>query len=90
MTTNLFTVYDSAASAYLEPFYAPTIEYAIRQFRQTVNKAGHQFSQFPEDYTLFHIGEFDMSTGIIKPNDGPVNIGVGITFVQQSPQLEVS
>lgn len=91
MRQQVFTVYDSAAMAYLEPFFAPTIEFAIRSFREIVNKEGHQFNRFPEDYTLFHIGEFDEMKGELVPCD-PRSLGVAITFVQKplGGKLEVT
>lgn len=91
MKCSLFTVFDSAAARFLEPFYAPTVEYALRQFRTTVNQEGHQFNKFPEDYTLFLIGEFDQEQGTITALDSPQSLGVAITFVEaKGPQLEVS
>jgi len=85
----LFCVYDSAAGAYLDPFVAPTVEYAIRSFRQAVNREGSQFGEYPQDYTLFSIGGFDGETGnLISQN--PVSLGVAITFVdQQVSQLNL-
>ncbi len=82
MEKQLFTVYDSAAGAYLDPFVAPTVEFAIREFRNIVNKEGHQFNQFPSDYTLFHIGSFKIQEGTLKPN-GPTSLGVALTFVEK-------
>jgi len=82
MEKHLFTVYDSAAGAYLDPFVAPSIEFAIREFRQVVNKEGHQFNLYPEDYTLFHIGSFDPQSGNLMPQT-ITSLGVAITFKMQ-------
>jgi hypothetical protein len=76
----LFTVYDSAAAMYLEPFVAPSVDFAIRSFRQAVNTPDHQFNVFPQDYTLFVTGEFDPETGRVAPI-GPTSLGVAITFM---------
>lgn len=87
MKTQLFSVYDSAAARYLDPFCAPTVEVAIREFRRVVNKQGHQFNSYPEDYTLFHVGEFDAELGTcseVKPR----SLGVALSFI--TPQLEVT
>ena len=90
MTTELFSIWDSAAQRYLEPFFAPTIEYAIRQFRQAVNKPDHQFNLYPEDYTLFHVGSFDQEEGQLQPLATPHSLGVAISFIQKlSEALEV-
>lgn len=87
MLQELFTVYDSAARRYLAPFYAPTIEFALRQFRQTVNTPDHQFNSYPEDYALFHIGTFNQETGKIEAME-PHSLGLAITFVDpQGPEL---
>lgn len=84
MKMNVFTVYDSAARLYLEPFFAETVEVALRMFRALVTKEGHQFNRFPQDYTLFHIGEYSRETGLIEPFMAPHSLGVAITF--QAPQ----
>lgn len=83
MTVEVFSVYDSAARLFMEPFHAPTIESAIRSFRHTVNHGQNQISRFPEDYTLFHVGTFNQEDGQIVPLTAPANLGVAITFVQE-------
>lgn len=81
----MFTVYDSAAGGFLEPFFAPSVEFAIREFRQAVNTEGHQFNRFPEDYTLFSIGEFDQKSGKVSSSE-PSSLGVAVTFLERKAQ----
>lgn len=88
MEKHLFTVFDSAAGAYLDPFVAPSVEVALREFRRIVNKPDHQFNLYPEDYTLFHIGMFSVETGKLEPQD-PRSLGVAITFVSQTQPLSL-
>lgn len=90
MTEQVFTVFDSAAKAFLTPFFAPTVESAIRSFREIVNKEGHQFNRFPEDYTLFHVGEFDQVTGLLKAFDTPHSLGLALSFVSKPTLTAVS
>lgn len=91
MNEEIFTVYDSAARRYLQPFVAETVEVAIRMFRALVSKPEHQFARFPEDYTLFHIGSFDAETGTVKALGTPHSLGVAVTFLPRlEPKLEVS
>jgi hypothetical protein len=88
MNEETFAVYDAAAARYLTPFFAPTVEFALREFRRAVNKPDHQFNQYPQDYTLFHIGTFN-------PEDGeligfpPRAIAVAITLKEPDPQLSL-
>lgn len=60
------SVYDQAAKRFLDPFPAPTVEFAIRGFKEACITEGHQFNKFPEDYVLFWIGTFDPDTGEIQ------------------------
>lgn len=79
-----FTIFDSAAGRYLDPFFCPSIEFAIREFRTAVNTEGHQFAKYPSDYTLFSIGIYDGETGLFRSKE-PTSLGVAITFVDVSP-----
>lgn len=80
MNAEVFTVYDSAARRYLEPFFAPTVEVALRMFRTLANKEGHLFAEYPADYVLFHIGSFDGESGMVSSLVAPHSLGVAIMF----------
>lgn len=61
----LFTVYDSKAEGYLQPFFAMTEAVALRMFSTAVGDPDHDFHRHAEDYTLFCIGEFDQAEGVL-------------------------
>lgn len=86
MRLQAFSVFDGAANLFLEPFWAPTMEVAIRGFREACQRQDHQFNKFPEDYTLFHVGEFDQERGEFTPLT-PRSLGVAITFLQKRPEV---
>jgi len=67
MNTELFSAHDAAADIFMDPFPAPTLDFAIRGFREACETEGHQFHKFPEDYALFHIGSFDAELGVLTP-----------------------
>lgn len=83
MNVQMFTVFDSAAARFLEPFFAETVEVACRMFRALVAKPEHQFARFPEDYTLFHIGTWNAETGLAETFVTPHSLGVAVTFIQK-------
>lgn len=87
MRTNLFSIFDTAAKRFKEPFYAPTVEYAIRMFRDTANlmRDDNPIAKFPEDYVLFHVGEFDQESGELTSWE-PHSLGVAIQFQDQRNQ----
>ncbi len=63
MIIELFSVWDGAANRYMDVFPAPTVDFAIRGFKEACQTEGHQFQKFPEDYVLFHVGQFDGESG---------------------------
>ena len=59
----LFTVYDSKAQLYSPPTLSHNRATATREFTVAVTSEGHQFNTHAEDFTLFHIGEWDAEAG---------------------------
>lgn len=81
MEKQIFSVYDTAADMFLEPFFCPSIDFALREFKRAVNDEGHQFNRYPEDYTLFHIGTFDAKKGDLI-GFPPRSVAIGITLLK--------
>lgn len=74
MILKIFSVYDTAAGAYLQPFFAPTLGLAIRSFQDAVNTPDHQFARYSHDYTLYLLGEFNDSDASFSPQQEPVRV----------------
>jgi len=85
MITKIFTVYDSKAEAYLQPFFMPNRGQAIRAFQDTVNDPKTQFHKHPSDFSLFEIGTYDDLSGAITMHDAKVNLGTAVEFLKTSP-----
>ncbi len=81
-----FAIWDAAAEAYLPPMFMTTKGQAIRSFADAVNEEGHQFARHADDYTLFHVGQFNQDTGMFTPME-PDSMGNALTFVTR---LEVT
>lgn len=64
MKSMVFSVYDSACEAYLPIFIAPTVGYAMRMFKDASIEGG-KFHDHAADFTLFQIGTWDDSGGIM-------------------------
>lgn len=80
MIHKVFTVFDSAASAYLQPFFAQTKGLAIRYFTDAVNNEKHDFNRYADSYTLFELGEFDDVSGKFELLPSPVSVGNALEF----------
>lgn len=62
---NIFTIFDSKAKAYMQPFFSKNKATALRELQSAVDNPEHGFHTHAEDYGLFHIGEYDENTGKI-------------------------
>lgn len=78
----IFSVYDSSAEAYLQPFFARAPGEAVRQFQTAVNTADHNFHAYAADFTLFMIGVWDEKSGTIDPYPQQENLGNGLHFLE--------
>lgn len=72
--TNVYTVRDDKAEAYLPPFYCRTDGEALRLFTTAANDADHNFCKFAGDFHLFLIGTWDELSGKLKPLDAPKHL----------------
>lgn len=63
MTTEIYSVYDSKAMTYGQPFHAINDGVAIRMFGGAANDPETTLNKFPEDFVLYHLGRFDDQSG---------------------------
>ncbi|AXH74087.1 MAG: nonstructural protein [Microviridae sp.] len=80
MIKNVYTVYDSKALVYGNPFYSVNDQVALRDFSQAAGDPGSLISKAPVDYTLFKIGSYDDTTGLFDVLPVHVNLGLASQF----------
>jgi len=80
MKLQIFSVYDSKAAVYCAPFFCPTMAVAQRAFARTAADPETQMYAFPQDFTLFHLGEFDDEKGTFLMWAQQVNLGLAAQF----------
>lgn len=71
MVINLFSVFDSKATSFGNPFSDQQPASAIRNFSDAVNddsNPNNMWHKHPEDFSLFQIGQFDTDTGELIPS----------------------
>lgn len=86
----IYSVYDSKAEAYMQPFFMQTRGAALRAFSDAVDDSNSVLSKHPEDYTLFEIGEFSDSDGTLTPLIPAVTLGKALDFVRPSNITPIS
>jgi transcription antitermination factor NusG len=83
---NYYSLFDSKAAAYLQPFLQKTDAMAVRAVRQALDDPQAPMAQFPEDFTLVRLGAFDENTGKLLPVDGPPETIVSVSaLVNETP-----
>jgi hypothetical protein len=69
MILQVFSVYDKAVHAFMQPFYARSKGEALRSFTEACNQEAHNFNKHSADFSLMLMGEFDDSSGIFSCTD---------------------
>lgn len=82
MIYKVFSVFDSKISAYMQPFFMRSRGEAIRAFSDILHDEKSAFAKYPEDYTLFELGEYDDSNACFHMTDTPYSIGVAVEFLK--------
>lgn len=67
MKLYLYSVYDTAAVAFIQPFCMQNDGIAVRSFQNTVNDETTTISKHPEQYALYKVAEFNDEDGYIDP-----------------------
>ena len=80
----IFSVYDNAAGFHMPFFESENESTARRSFIQLLMKEDHPFSQFPENFTLWHVCNIDKEKGEVLPfKNGKTKIADGAYEMQR-------
>jgi len=78
----LYTIRDTKALFYGNPFVAHNAGDATRSFQQAANDAQTTIYKNPSDFELVEIAEYDTQTGVITPQDH-VSLGTADQYQTQ-------
>lgn len=82
----LYSIYDSKAKLYFRPFTARTRGEALRLFQQAANDKQTQIGEYPEDFILFEIGEFNDSNGNLTA-EPHTSLGKALDYVRPTQSI---
>ncbi|AZL83006.1 nonstructural protein [Apis mellifera associated microvirus 22] len=74
MRLKMFSIRDSKTEVFNNPFFQKTHGEAERSFKQLSEDPKSTVSQFPEDYDLYFLGEYDDNTGKMDTLDTPQHV----------------
>lgn len=70
----MFSIRDSKSEIFHPPRFNNTHGEAERDFKRAANDPQTNICAFPEDFDLYFIGEYDLSTGKMTPVDTPQHV----------------
>jgi hypothetical protein len=71
MVQKVYTIRDTKAKAFLNPFFTVNDDTAVRIMQNVVADENHEFNKNADDYSLYYLGEYDDNTGLIDAGDEP-------------------
>ena len=93
MKLKMYSFFDSAASAFTNPFFMHNDGLAIRAFQDNINSEDkNNMSLHPEQFTLFQIADWDDKAATLDPLKAPKEVARGFelktetTFTQTDLQ----
>lgn len=87
MRLNVYTIFDTAAGAYMRPFFLQSDGQATRSFKDLALDAEHAVGQHPEDYSLWRIGIYDDNKGELVP-EARECLATALELVAQARNIE--
>jgi len=69
MKQNIYAVKDIVAEEFQPPFFLKNDAVAIKEFGKACENKETQWNQFPQDYSLYYLGNFDTETGKIDSKE---------------------
>lgn len=74
MRLMIFAIHDTKGEVFRSPFYQRTHGEAERSFKQLLDDPQSMVNKYPEDFDLYHLGEYDERTGKIFPLESPKHV----------------
>lgn len=84
----IYSVYDAKVDAFAQPFFMRTRGEAIRGWESVCNDSSTQMFQYPQDFALFELGEFDLTTGRFENSQVPLSLGLAVQYKKAATDAE--
>lgn len=84
MKKRVYSIRDNKLASFGVPVLIDNDAVATRQFGDIITSGGDNvMCKHPADFSLYFIGEYDMSTGKFKNVDCPVSLATGSDFIKE-------
>lgn len=83
MKLKVYAIYDQKAEGYLQPFFLQSKGLAVRQFQNFIADSNTPIHKYPQDFTLFELGEYTDHDGKMHPHPSPISMGNALEFKRE-------
>lgn len=77
---NMYAIYDNKTEAFNAPFFAPTDGAAVRMIQDALADPNTMLARHPQDFNLFHVGEWHSKTAQVIGLNAPRNMGLLVDY----------
>lgn len=88
MKLKAFALRDSKGEIFHTPWFQKTHGEAERSLKELIKDEKSMVNKYPEDYDLYHLGEYDDQTGKFQALDTPQHVIKAIALVPPSQHLQ--
>lgn len=86
----IFSIYDKKGQCYLSPIVLSHKGQALRELENLVVRSQNLISQYPDDFAMYKLGDFDDISGKIVPTTVPIFIEEAGVFAKTSPACDLN
>jgi hypothetical protein len=85
----LYSIYDTATQAFMQPFYMHNDASATRAFSDNVNSNESTISKHPDHYKLYKVGEWDDQKGQLTALPSPTFVIGAIDCINPTKEDDI-
>lgn len=89
MMVNVYSIKDTKAGAFLQPWFAANHAVAFRNCERSAKTPNTPFNEYPADFILVMIGHFDDDRGMIIPCEHEI-LGSFVQFHTPAPAADTA
>lgn len=82
MKKAILSVHDEVSQCFANPFFSTNVGTGIRDFMNACRDENTQLGRNPQDFNLYHLGDFDDVEAKWEIFSAPVRVALGISFQQ--------
>lgn len=83
MKQQCFSILDAKTGYFNVPYFSPTVASGRRAFQEVCRDENSLVHKYPDDFQLWHIGEFDDNDGHLTSFDPPGMLCKATEFIQK-------